>query len=63
MTDERPTPTQRLRLLVLRADVAGRLGDKETAAAVLDDAAAIPLSCEERASVRDNLERLDELRD
>ncbi|AQS65841.1 VOC family protein [Streptomyces pactum] len=60
---ERPTPVQLLRLLVLRADVAGRLGDEGTAAAVLDEAAAVHLTAEERESVRDDLERLGELRE
>ncbi|MGY4954187.1 bleomycin resistance protein [Streptomyces nigrescens] len=61
--DERPTPVQRLGLLVLRADVAGRLGDAATAATALAEAAAIPLTAEERESARDSLTRLEELRD
>ncbi|MFE7296032.1 bleomycin resistance protein [Streptomyces sp. NPDC057579] len=60
--DERPTPVQLLRLLVLRADVAGRLGDEETARSALARAAAIHLTDQERESVHDDLERLDELR-
>ncbi|REK88032.1 VOC family protein [Streptomyces inhibens] len=60
--DERPTPVQLLRLLVLRADVAGRLGDEGTAASALAGAAAVRLTAEERESVRDDLERLEELR-
>ncbi|GHH15708.1 bleomycin resistance protein [Streptomyces rubradiris] len=62
MEDERPTPVQLLRLLVLRADVAGRLGDEETAASARAKAAAVRLTAGERESVRDDLERLEELR-
>ncbi|GHB72585.1 hypothetical protein GCM10010377_73800 [Streptomyces viridiviolaceus] len=62
LDDERPTPVQLLRLLVLRADVAVRLGDERTATAALDRAAAVRLTEEERTSARDDLERLDELR-
>ncbi|MEU2506264.1 VOC family protein [Streptomyces sp. NPDC007863] len=59
--DERPTPVQLLRLLVLRADVARRLGDEEAAAAALAEAGAVPLSGEERAEAGDELVRLAEL--
>ncbi|MET9394817.1 VOC family protein [Streptomyces sp. NPDC006624] len=59
--DEQPTPVQLLRLLVLRADVAGRLGDEETARSALARAAAVHLTERERESVRDDLERLDDL--
>ncbi|PZT70712.1 VOC family protein [Streptomyces sp. SW4] len=62
LTDERPDPAQLFRLLVLRADVAGRLDDAPGAAAALERAAAVRLSDEERAAVRDDLARLDELR-
>lgn len=62
MEERRPTPAQLLRLLVLRADVAGRLGDEETAASALGEAAAVRLTAEERESVVDALERLGELR-
>ncbi|MFE7541540.1 bleomycin resistance protein [Streptomyces platensis] len=62
MADERPTPVQLLRLLVLRADVAGRLGDDETATSALAKAAAIRLTAEERESAPDDLDRLEELR-
>ncbi|WP_033319263.1 bleomycin resistance protein [Streptomyces yerevanensis] len=62
LEDERPTPVQLLRLLVLRADVAGRLGDGETATSALAEAAAVQLSAQERESVQDDLERLAELR-
>ncbi|MCF1593484.1 bleomycin resistance protein [Streptomyces muensis] len=59
--DERPTPVQLLRLLVLRADVAGRLDDEETARSALAQAAAVHLTDQERESVADDLERLEEL--
>ncbi|MFD8644296.1 VOC family protein [Streptomyces zaomyceticus] len=64
LADERPTPAQLLRLLVLRADVAGRLGDEGTAAKSLAeaDAAAGRLTPEERESTGDDLDRLEELR-
>lgn len=60
--DERPTPVQSLRLLVLRADVARRLGDEETAMSALTRAAAVDLTPRERESAHDDLERLEELR-
>ncbi|MFF8386977.1 bleomycin resistance protein [Streptomyces kanasensis] len=63
LRDERPTPVQLLRLLVLRADVAERLGDDETASRTLTRAEAVALSPDERRSVRDDLDRLAELRD
>ncbi|WP_461035313.1 bleomycin resistance protein [Streptomyces mayteni] len=62
LTEEHPTPTQLLRLLVLRAEAAGRLGDDATATAALDRAAAVALTAAERESVRGELERLTELR-
>ncbi|MFJ5778848.1 bleomycin resistance protein [Streptomyces sp. NPDC093094] len=61
LRDERPTPVQLLRLLVLRADVAVRLGDEETAATALAEAAAIRLTPEERESAAEDLGRLEEL--
>lgn len=61
LEDERPTPVQLLRLLVLRADVAGRLGDEETATTALAKAAAVHLTAEDRESVHDDLDRLEEL--
>ncbi|MFD5321812.1 bleomycin resistance protein [Streptomyces sp. NPDC127098] len=63
LTEERPTPTQLLRLLVLRAEVAGRLGDDDAAAAFLDRAAAVDLTAAERDEVADELTRLAEPRD
>ncbi|MGW4055993.1 bleomycin resistance protein [Streptomyces sp. NPDC004779] len=59
--EERPAPVERLRLLVLRADVAGRLGDEATVTTALAEAAAVPLDPEEREAVRDDLVRLEEL--
>ncbi|GHA98877.1 bleomycin resistance protein [Streptomyces termitum] len=63
LPDERPAPAQLLRLLVLRADVAGRLGDEEAARTALAGAAAVPLTAADREAVRDELGRLAELRD
>ncbi|MFD4142229.1 bleomycin resistance protein [Streptomyces sp. NPDC058572] len=60
--DERPTAVQHLRLLVLRGDIAQRLGDDEPARQFLGRAAALPLTDEERESAHDSLARLDELR-
>ncbi|MFD9049392.1 bleomycin resistance protein [Streptomyces zaomyceticus] len=64
LVDERPTTAQLLRLLVLRADVAGRLGDEGTAAKALAEAGAAAgrLTPKERASAGDELDRLEELR-
>ncbi|WP_052847188.1 bleomycin resistance protein [Streptomyces avicenniae] len=64
-TADRPTPVQLLRLLVLRADVAARLGDDAGATAALDRATSVTLDLtpEEQASVTDDLARLAELRD
>ncbi|MFH8254205.1 bleomycin resistance protein [Streptomyces roseolus] len=59
--DEHPTLVQLLRLLVLRADVAGRLADEKTAASALARAAALALTEEEREAARDDLTRLREL--
>ncbi|MFI1651362.1 bleomycin resistance protein [Streptomyces avidinii] len=63
LEDERPTPAQLLRLLVLRADTAGRLGDRETMTTALDEAAAVHLTAEEQESVHDDIERLEDLRE
>ncbi|MFD5704138.1 bleomycin resistance protein [Streptomyces lasiicapitis] len=63
LTDERPTPAQHLRLLVLRGDIAQRLGDDALAGRLLEQAVGIVLSEEERGSVQDALVRLDELRE
>lgn len=60
---EKPTEVRLLQLLVLRADVAARLGDDEKAASVLARAAAVRLTAEERIEARDALVRLEELRD
>ncbi|GHE63217.1 hypothetical protein GCM10018785_35160 [Streptomyces longispororuber] len=62
LEDERPTPAQHLRLLVLRGDIARRTGDEELAGRLLGRAAAIELDADERESARDALDRLAELR-
>ncbi|MEW2526863.1 VOC family protein [Streptomyces sp. NPDC047071] len=62
LEDERPTPAQHLRLLVLRGDIAQRQGDDELAERLLERAAGIGLGEDEREAVRDALARLDELR-
>ncbi|NYI03519.1 bleomycin resistance protein [Allostreptomyces psammosilenae] len=64
LEDERPTAVQHLRLLVLRGDIAQRLGDDALAARLLERAAEIEgeLGDEEVESVRDTLLRLAELR-
>ncbi|MET9765872.1 VOC family protein [Streptomyces sp. NPDC006415] len=63
LTDEQPTPVQRLRLLVLRGDIAQRMGEAERAAGLLEEAAAVRLGPEEREAATDTLARLAELRD
>ncbi|MFF4717517.1 bleomycin resistance protein [Streptomyces eurythermus] len=60
---ERPTPVQLLRLLVLRADVATRLGDKEAATSALAAATVVHLTADERESVQDDINRLTQLLD
>lgn len=66
LPDERPTAEQHLRLLVLRGDLAQRLGDDAEAGRLLAEAEAgeLVLTEEERAgeAVRDALARLAELR-
>ncbi|MFE0086584.1 bleomycin resistance protein [Streptomyces sp. NPDC058991] len=61
MEGERPTPVQLLRLLALRADIADRLGDDDTATSALVAAGAVHLSAEEREFAHDDLERLAQL--
>jgi hypothetical protein len=61
--DERPTPVELLRLLVLRADVATRLGDGDAAMSALAAATAVHLTAEEKESVHDDLKRLTQLLD
>ncbi|MFF3935158.1 bleomycin resistance protein [Streptomyces phaeofaciens] len=58
---ERPTRVQLLQLLVLRADIAGRLADDTTMRSVLDRATAIRLGAEESESARDAIRRLEDL--
>ncbi len=62
LEDEQPTRVQLLQLLVLRADIAGRLGDGETMASTLARAAAVRLTAEEQDAARDALTRLEDLR-
>ncbi|MFF3993551.1 VOC family protein [Streptomyces cyaneofuscatus] len=62
LEDEQPTPVQRVRLLVLRGDIAQRLGDEEGARGWLEEAAAVQLSAEERETAHDALARLSDLR-
>ncbi|MEU7577512.1 VOC family protein [Streptomyces sp. NPDC041068] len=62
LTGERPTPEQELRLLVLRGDIAQRLGDDELAGRMLTRAQELALGEAERESARDALARLAELR-
>ncbi|MEU4255270.1 VOC family protein, partial [Streptomyces fradiae] len=57
----RPTAVELLRLLVLRADVARRLGDERTAADALARARAVALDGAGRREARDDLRRLREL--
>ncbi|MBK0418256.1 VOC family protein [Leucobacter sp. CSA1] len=61
LEDEHPPPLQLVRLLIMRGDVAGRLGDETAAASALERAAAVHLTDEERESVRDDLARLADL--
>ncbi|MFJ4584537.1 bleomycin resistance protein [Streptomyces echinatus] len=61
LQDERPTPVQLLQLLVLRADVATRVGDEEAARSAIAAATAVHLTSEERESVHDDLQRLTQL--
>ncbi|WP_020672652.1 bleomycin resistance protein [Amycolatopsis nigrescens] len=52
----------RFRALVLRADLAVRLDDLESAGPTLDEAEGIELTADERAGVPDELHRIGELR-
>ncbi|MFD3787376.1 VOC family protein [Streptomyces cyaneofuscatus] len=62
LEDEQPTPAQRVQLLVLRGDIAQRLGDAEGARGWLEEAASVQLSTEERETAHDALARLSDLR-
>jgi catechol 2,3-dioxygenase-like lactoylglutathione lyase family enzyme len=53
----------RFRALVFRADLALRLDERDRAAALLDDAAKVELSAEDRSAVADELERVRDLRE
>ncbi|WP_049579432.1 bleomycin resistance protein [Streptomyces sp. SBT349] len=63
LRNEKPTPGQLVRLLVLRGDIAHRLGEPEVAAELLERAAGVALPEEERALLADDFARLDELRE
>lgn len=62
-TPGEPTPVQSLRLLVLRADLARRLGEDALVAELTARAVAVELGPDERESAGDALRRLAELRD
>ncbi|KAB2588110.1 VOC family protein [Streptomyces arboris] len=62
LEDEQPTPVQRVRLLVLRGDIAQRMGDTEAARGWLEEAGSVQLSPEEKETARDALARLGDLR-
>ncbi|MYX13782.1 VOC family protein [Streptomyces sp. SID8374] len=62
LEDEQPTPVQRVQLLVLRGDIAQRLGETEAARAWLEEAASVQLAAEEQETARDALARLGDLR-
>ncbi|WP_215455367.1 hypothetical protein [Streptomyces sp. ATCC 21386] len=59
----RPSGAELLHLLVLRADVALRLGDEETATGAPARAADVELTDEERHTAHDALVRLEDLRE
>ncbi|MFH8897114.1 bleomycin resistance protein [Streptomyces coeruleorubidus] len=61
LTDDTPTRVQLLQLLVLHADIAGRLGDEQTSATALARAAELDLTEAERDGARDTLTRLEDL--
>jgi hypothetical protein len=63
LTNEKPTPTQLVRILALRGDIAYRRGETEDATRLLEQAANIDLTEEQQESIRDDLARLAELRD
>ncbi|GAA4554099.1 bleomycin resistance protein [Amycolatopsis samaneae] len=61
LTAERPTPVQLVRLLILRADVAHRLGDPLLAKELLARAGSTALTGDELAEAGDDLRRAAEL--
>ncbi|MEV4877154.1 VOC family protein [Streptomyces cyaneofuscatus] len=61
LEDEQPTPVQRVQLLVLRGDIAQRMGDAETAREWLEEASSVQLGPEEKETVRDALAWLKDL--
>ncbi|WP_411079146.1 VOC family protein [Streptomyces sp. cmx-18-6] len=62
LEDEQPTPVQKVQLLVMRGDIAQRLGDVEGARGWLEEAGAVQLTAEERETAGDALARLSDLR-
>ncbi|WP_432149100.1 VOC family protein [Streptomyces sp. bgisy029] len=62
LEDEQPAPVQRVQLLVLRGDIAQRLGDAEGARKWLEEADSVQLDTKERETARDALARLGDLR-
>lgn len=60
-TDEEPTAVQLVRLLVLRADVAIRQGDRGFAATLLNRVRGLELSADQREELADELRRAGEL--
>ncbi|XVQ11376.1 bleomycin resistance protein [Spirillospora sp. CA-255316] len=55
------TAAQRVETLVLRADVAVQLQEADRARELVDEAARVELTADDRAAVRDDLRRLDDL--
>ncbi|WFB08161.1 VOC family protein [Streptomyces sp. LX-29] len=58
-----PPPSRLAPLLVLRAEMATRLGDADHARDCLARAAAVPLTPEQRVALQDILRRADDLRE
>lgn len=54
---------EHVRALILRADLAGQLGEVQLAARLLDQAAGVELTDAERAALSDDLSRADDLRE
>ncbi|MFC8981058.1 hypothetical protein ACFU3J_11500 [Streptomyces sp. NPDC057411] len=63
LQDGQPTSEQLLRLLVLRADVADPLGEKDVARSAFAAAAAVHLTAEEQVLAHDDLVHLMQLMD
>ncbi|MEU0539088.1 VOC family protein [Nocardia sp. NPDC005978] len=60
-TDQQPTPMQLVQLLVLRADVAIRQGQRDVAATLLRRIDAVDLTAAQRRDLADELRRAREL--